>query len=169
MSVKEDVAGLETNAMILGIVALSMKDFATQIIRHVNDGGLLDDAGFAALKAKCVRSLKNIAAQGMPLEQEATALNDALMMFGQMMDHVVSRSRAEGKIDQAVNGADSNSKARVFSSMLWASLPDRWTDIYATRCLVATSGPVKIKGSRDAIEKVIDFPMGKQQYRWRCH
>jgi hypothetical protein len=36
MSVEEYVAGLETNAMILGIVALSMKDFATQIIRHVN-------------------------------------------------------------------------------------------------------------------------------------
>jgi|APAra7269097559_1048567.scaffolds.fasta_scaffold04761_2 hypothetical protein len=41
MSVKEYVASLETNAMILGNVALGMKDFATQIIRHVNDGGLL--------------------------------------------------------------------------------------------------------------------------------
>ncbi|MFJ1468800.1 hypothetical protein [Massilia orientalis] len=96
MSVKEYVAGLETNALILGIVALSMKDFATQLIRHVNAGGLLDDAGFAALKATCVHNLKNIAAQGVPLEQEATALNEALIMFGQMMDHAVSRGRDEG-------------------------------------------------------------------------
>jgi hypothetical protein len=94
MSVKEYVASLETNAMILGIVALSMKDFATQIIRHVNDDGVLDDAGLAALKATCVRNLKNIAAQGVPLEQEATALNEALIMLGQMMDHAISRGRA---------------------------------------------------------------------------
>jgi len=32
MSVEEYVAGLETNAMILGIVALNMKNFASQII-----------------------------------------------------------------------------------------------------------------------------------------
>jgi hypothetical protein len=94
MSVKEYVTGLETNAMILGIVALSLKDFSTQIIRHVSDGGLLDDAGFAALKTTCVRNLKNIAAQGVPLEQEAIALNEALIMFEQMMDLAVSRGRS---------------------------------------------------------------------------
>lgn len=82
MSVKEYVTGLETNALILGIAALSMKDFATQIIRHVTAGGRLDDAGFAALKTMCIRNLKNIAAEGVPLEQEATALNEALVVFG---------------------------------------------------------------------------------------
>lgn len=93
MSVKEYVTGLETNAMVLGIVALSLKDFSIQIIRYVSDGGLLDDAGFAALKATCVRNLTDIAAQGIPLEQEAKALNEALIMFEQMMDLAVSRGR----------------------------------------------------------------------------
>ena len=69
MSVEEYVASLETNAMILGIVALNMKNFASQIIQHVNCGSPLDDAGLAALKARCVRSLKNTAAKGVPLEQ----------------------------------------------------------------------------------------------------
>jgi hypothetical protein len=53
MSIEEYLASLETNAMILGIVALNMKNFASQIIQRVNGGGPLDDAGLAALKAKC--------------------------------------------------------------------------------------------------------------------
>lgn len=97
MSVEEYLASLETNAMILGIVALNMKNFASQIIQHVNGGGPLDDAGLAALKAECVRSLKNTAAEGVPLEQEATALNEALIIFGQMIDDAMLRTRAEGK------------------------------------------------------------------------
>lgn len=97
MSIEECLASLETNAMILGIVALNMQNFASQIIQHVNGGAPLDDAGLAALKEKCVRSLKNTAAEGMPLEQEATALNEALIIFGQMIDDAILRARAEGK------------------------------------------------------------------------
>jgi hypothetical protein len=97
MSVEEYVASLETNAMIFGIVALNMKNFACQIIQHENGGGPLNDAGLATLKAKCVRSLKNTAAEGVPLEQEATALNEALIIFDQMMDDAMLRARAEGK------------------------------------------------------------------------
>jgi hypothetical protein len=44
-----------------------------------------------------MRSLKNTAAEDVPLEQEATALNEALIMFSQMMDDAVVRARAEGK------------------------------------------------------------------------
>jgi hypothetical protein len=83
--------------MILGIVALNMKNFACQIIQHVNGGGPLDDAWLATLKAKCVSSLKNTAAEGVPLEQEATALNEALTIFGQMIDDAMLRARAEGE------------------------------------------------------------------------
>ena len=36
MSVEEHLASLETTAMILGIVTLNMKNFACQIIQHVN-------------------------------------------------------------------------------------------------------------------------------------
>jgi hypothetical protein len=97
MSTEEYLASLETNAMILGIVALNMKNFASQIIQHVNGGGPLDNAGLAVLKEKCVRSLKNTAAEGVPLEQEATALNEALIMFGQMIDNAVLRAGSEGK------------------------------------------------------------------------
>jgi hypothetical protein len=34
MSIEEYLASLETNAMILGTVALHMKNFASQIIQH---------------------------------------------------------------------------------------------------------------------------------------
>jgi hypothetical protein len=97
MLVKEYIASLETNAMILGIVALSLKDFATQIIQRAGDCEALDDAGLAVLKKICERNLKNIAAEGVPLKQEAFALNEALIMFGQMMDHAVSCGRDAGK------------------------------------------------------------------------
>jgi hypothetical protein len=46
-----------------------MKNFASQVIQHVNGRGQVDDAGLAALKVRCVRSLKNTAAEGVPLEQ----------------------------------------------------------------------------------------------------
>jgi hypothetical protein len=93
MSVKEYITSLETNAMVLGIVSISMKDFASQIIRHVQNCGTLDDAGIAVLKATCVRNLKNIEPEGVPLEQEATALNEALVLFQQMMDDAVGCGR----------------------------------------------------------------------------
>lgn len=51
MPVEEYFASLETNAMILGIAALNMKNFVSQTIQHVNGGAPLDDAGLAALKA----------------------------------------------------------------------------------------------------------------------
>ena len=97
MSIEECLARLETNAIILGIVALNMQNFASQIIQNVNGGGPLDNAGLAALKAKCVCSLKNTAAEGVPLEQEATALNKALIIFGQMVDDAMLRASAEGE------------------------------------------------------------------------
>jgi hypothetical protein len=97
MLIEGYLASLEMNEMILGIVALNMKNFASQIIQHVNGGGPLDDAGLAALKEDCVRSLQNTAAEGVPLEQEATALNEALIMFGQMIDDAVLRARTEGE------------------------------------------------------------------------
>jgi len=97
MVVEEYVTSLETNAMILGILALNMQNFASQIIQHVNEGGPLDNAGLAALKAKCVHSLKNTAAEGVPLEQEATALNKALIIFGQMVEDAMLRARAKGE------------------------------------------------------------------------
>jgi hypothetical protein len=61
MSVEEYLVSLKTNAMILEIVALNMKNFASQIIQHVNRGAPVDDVGLAALKEKCVCTLKNTA------------------------------------------------------------------------------------------------------------
>ena len=91
--VKDYIAGLQTNALVFGILSLSMKDFVSQIIWHVVNGGELDDAGVAALKAKCVRNLKNIEGYGMSIEQEANALNRGLVLFDQMLDEAVTNGR----------------------------------------------------------------------------
>jgi hypothetical protein len=96
VNAKEYITDLETNAMILGIVSLSMKYFAQQIIRHTNNGGTFDDASSAELRVECIHYLKNIAAEGATFEQEATALNEALIMFRQMMDHAVAVGMADG-------------------------------------------------------------------------
>jgi hypothetical protein len=58
MSVKEYNVSLETNAMILGMVALNMKNFAFRSFSLSMVAGCLDDAGLAALKEKCVRILQ---------------------------------------------------------------------------------------------------------------
>jgi hypothetical protein len=94
IKVNEYITSLETNAMMFGIVSLSMKYFAEQIVRHVNSGGTFDNARFVALRAECMRYLKDIAAQGATLEQEVAALNEALIMFQQMMDDVMAAAMA---------------------------------------------------------------------------
>jgi hypothetical protein len=91
--VKDYIASLQTDALVLGILSLSMKDFASQIISHVLNGGELDDVAFAVLKEKCVRNLKNIEGYGVPIEQEASALNQGLVLFHQMLDEAVANGR----------------------------------------------------------------------------
>lgn len=95
MKVKEYVEGLETNAMALAAVSLTMKYFASQIIQHVQSGGRLDDAAFALLRAACVQELKSIevVGEGVPIEQESEGLNRGLTMLLQMLDDVIARAK----------------------------------------------------------------------------
>jgi hypothetical protein len=60
MKVKEYVESLETNAMALGAVTLTLKYFASQLIRHVQRGGRLDDAALASIRAACVQEMKSL-------------------------------------------------------------------------------------------------------------
>jgi hypothetical protein len=94
MSAQEYVNELETNAIVLAVLVIGLKDFAGQILRHLPKCDAYDDEAFSELRKVCIKNLKTVRALGAPLEQEAKAQSDALRLFQQIMDDVIARSRA---------------------------------------------------------------------------
>lgn len=93
MSSEDYVSNLKTSAMQMGIVSMCMQDLASQIIWHVLNGGKLDDDAFDSIKATCIQNLKDVEGRGAPIEQEAKAMNNALLTFKQMMDAAIANGR----------------------------------------------------------------------------
>lgn len=93
MTSQEKFHNLQVSALQMGATALGLKNFASQIIGHVLNGGKLDDAGITSIKAVCIRDFKNMQGLGMPIEQESEALNKALVTFDQFMDAAISIGR----------------------------------------------------------------------------
>jgi hypothetical protein len=89
----ERLAGWKRNALSLAAVAACLKDFAARIIGHVERGGTLDDAAFAEIKAACVLSLKNSITAGLPIEDEAEAIGNAIETVQQFMDSAIAEGR----------------------------------------------------------------------------
>jgi hypothetical protein len=77
----------------MGLVVLSLQDFATRIVRHVLRGGTLDDVGIAGIKDACIRNLKNIDAEGMSMNQEAETFGKAIENLQQFMSHIIAKGR----------------------------------------------------------------------------
>lgn len=93
MSNEQYTTNLRVSAATMGIVAMCLQDFSAQIIWHVHNGGKLDDEAFSTIKGTCIQNLKNTAGRGMPLEQEADALNSALSVLAVMMATAISNGR----------------------------------------------------------------------------
>jgi hypothetical protein len=93
LSDQEALAGWKRNAVQMGLVVLSLQDFATRIVRHVLRGGTLDDVGIASIKDACIRNLKNIDAEGMSMNQEAETFGKAIENLQQFMNHIIAKGR----------------------------------------------------------------------------
>lgn len=93
MTNPEYVENLKSSALQLGMIALSMEDFASQIIRHVISGGELNDATFYSIKKNCINNLKNSESRGLPIDQEAKSFNQAISHFEALMDGAIAKGR----------------------------------------------------------------------------
>lgn len=87
---KDELAGWKDNATQMGVVAMWMKTFASEIIGHVLNGRILDDAALRQLKTQCLRDLKNIDVTGISIQQEAEFLRKAIEHVEQMIDMAIA-------------------------------------------------------------------------------
>jgi hypothetical protein len=86
----DELAGWKSNAAQMGIAAMWLKTFASEIIGHVLNGHVLDDAAVQNIKAKCVRELKNLDVVGVDIAQEADLVGKSLQLFEQMADMAIA-------------------------------------------------------------------------------
>jgi hypothetical protein len=93
MDDKEIIANHRFSLMSLAMVAASLEDFASQIIRRVLAGGALNDETFASIKTTCIINLKNSQASGLPIETEAQAFRKALSDLEQFMNGAIFKAR----------------------------------------------------------------------------
>lgn len=76
-----DPQGLATfSALYLGVLL-----FAEAVVSHARAHGALDDEALARIKAQCLFTLKDTCAQGLPIEHEALALNQALAKLEEVL------------------------------------------------------------------------------------
>lgn len=53
----------------------------------------MDDDAFADIKRGSIRELKNSEAMGLPIEQEAELLSEAVQEFEKLMDGAIAKGR----------------------------------------------------------------------------
>ncbi len=86
----DEVAGWKSNAAQMSVVAMWLKTFASKIIGHVLNGGILDDVAVRKIKADCIRELKNIDVIGLEITQESDLLRKAVQHFEEMADMAIT-------------------------------------------------------------------------------
>jgi hypothetical protein len=78
----------------LGWLLMSgMREFAVGIISCASHGKILDDAAIATVKTQCLQDLKKADFTGLPIEEQAHIIGQALRAFEQLMDSAVRDGR----------------------------------------------------------------------------
>ena len=86
----DELAGWKSNATQMGVVAMWLKTFASEIIGYVLNGHILDEAAIQNIKANCMRDLKNLDVVGIDIAQEADLLGKTLQLFDKMADMAIA-------------------------------------------------------------------------------
>lgn len=94
---EENIAIIGIPALVIGIAATGMQQFAIYLIRHIRAGGALDDDAFAKIAAKSVRDLKNSEMEGASIEEEAQTIGQGIKVLEKLIEFAVRR----GKLDQS--------------------------------------------------------------------
>lgn len=89
----DELGGWQGNTAFLALITMGMREFSERIIRHVVNGGALDDDAFALIKSECVTYFKNISMSGLPINQEAHIIGQAVGAFEQLIDAAIHNGR----------------------------------------------------------------------------
>jgi hypothetical protein len=91
MDDKEILQNAKRSATQAGMITLALQNFAAQLIKHVRNGHLLDDADLATFRDNCIRDLKNSTLTGMSLEDEAETFRQAVENAKKLLDGAIAR------------------------------------------------------------------------------
>lgn len=59
--------------------------FAREVVRHAKAGGAINDDELARIQAHCLLTLKDTQAQGLPIQDEALAITQALHQLEEVL------------------------------------------------------------------------------------
>jgi hypothetical protein len=79
----------ELSSLLLGMLVLSLEDFAATLIAASN----LSDDALAEIRRQAIVDLENSAAAGLSIEQESEIFRDAVRDLEQLIDNALARGR----------------------------------------------------------------------------
>ena len=85
---------LQQSAAALGLVAMSLQQFSSLLIRIGLEAGSLKPEVLEALREQTIRGLKNSQAVGISMETEADTIGQALRMLEPMIDEAITEAQA---------------------------------------------------------------------------
>ena len=89
---EKDLADWRRSAIVLGLVAEHLYMLAGVLIAY-GLRGRLDDESLAEIRAQAVLNLKNMGAMGLPIEEEAVIVGQAIKQFEEFIDAAIVEGR----------------------------------------------------------------------------
>ena len=89
---EEELADWRRGAMGLGLVAQHLYMLAGVLIAY-GLRGRLDNARLAEIRAQAILNLKNTGAIGLPIEEEAVIVGQAIKQFEELIDAAIVEGR----------------------------------------------------------------------------
>jgi hypothetical protein len=87
------IENLRRSGAKLSLEVLGLRNFIGIAIDHVRGGGALGDSELAAIRDRCLFNVKNFDSSGMPLNQEADAIRQALSDLEDMLNLTIIQAR----------------------------------------------------------------------------
>lgn len=87
-------ANLQQSAAALGLVAMSLQQFSSLLIRIGLEAGALKPEVLEALREQTIRGLKNSQATGISMETEVDTIGQALRMLEPMIEEAIAQAQA---------------------------------------------------------------------------
>jgi len=87
------IANARSSAMIMGMTAMGLQDFAASIIKQAREGVALTDEVLAEMIEECIVNLKNSEMTGTSMQQEVETFRGALDVFTQFAKSAVTSAR----------------------------------------------------------------------------
>ncbi len=89
--------------LIMSALAENMRQFAVEIIRHVNGGGMLDNDGLEAVKKKTLENLKGTSVDGLTQDQDSTFFKSSDTILREYIKMAISDATSERLFEKGLS------------------------------------------------------------------